>query len=67
MTCWNVERLVQRIVNGISPGMNVIRSAVALEYHWPGLDPWVAASLFAAAWIAAHSEARQRFRLPLPQ
>ena len=47
--------------------MNVIRSAVALEYHFVGSEPWLAESFFAAAWIAAHNDARQALRLPLPQ
>jgi len=55
------------MVNGISPGMKLIRSAVALEYHAEGLGPSVEASFTAAAPIAAHNEARQAVRLPLPQ
>lgn len=49
ITCWKVERLVQRMLNGISPGMNVIRSAAALEYQLPGFDPSVAENCIAAA------------------
>ena len=65
ITCWNVERLVHRIVNGISPGMKLIRCAG--EDHSCGLDPSLAASFNAAAWIAAHSDRRHAARLPLPQ
>lgn len=52
MSCWKVERFVQRIVLESTPEVNWIRSAVASERHSDGAGPWVASS-FAAAWSSA--------------
>lgn len=49
ITCWKVERSVQLIVKEMSPGMKLIRSAVALEYQSAGFAPSVADSCIAAA------------------
>jgi hypothetical protein len=68
ITCWKVERFVQAIVKGktlFGRGGNSIRTRAARQLL--GTEPWLFSSCSAAVWIAAHSEARQRFRFPLPQ
>jgi hypothetical protein len=39
MTCWNVDRFVQRIVFGSSPGVKWMRSAVASTRQAGGSGP----------------------------
>jgi len=66
MTCWNVERLVQRIEYlGSRPGGKVILTFPA--FHVLGVGPCVAATPSAAVWIAAQMEFLHASSVPLPQ
>jgi class 3 adenylate cyclase len=65
MTCWKVERLVKRIVFGMSPGTKPMRAAGVRQAE--GSGPWAASSSVAAACRAAHSDARHASSTPPPQ
>src|SRR5207248_2840091 len=67
ITCWNVERFVQRIVNDISgSGGNSILTGAAR--HFLGSTTFcLAASLSAPSLTSVHSASRHATRFPLPQ
>ena len=67
MTCWKVGRFVHRIVSGMMPVENPMRSLVASACHAAGSGPCVASSDAAAASTARQSAARQVVRSPAPQ
>jgi hypothetical protein len=62
MTCWKVERFVQRIVLEISFGRKWMRSSVASERHFVGSEPCLAASPCAAVVSALPKAARATSR-----
>ena len=68
MACWNVGRLVQRIVVPRKPGEKKILSAAALARQSSGFGLPNSSSSSAAAWSsAAYSESRHAARSPFPQ